>query len=326
MRCAWNPKNPYTWGRGGRARLVTYGLAAFPAGSPHGLVFAGSGGFKTVSTVVSTCLRWSGGMVCLDPTREVADMVKTFRGQGGRTVAILDPRHPEFGFNVLDWIGTGQSTAEEDVATVVGWLTTESPDQGGNSRFFELSSEQLLTGVLGHIVFSPEYENKRTLKALHEFMAQPEASFRKRLAHIHQASTNKFVRDALGPFINLTDETFSGVFKEATNEIDWLKYDPDTVGEITIRRQKPLVLRIMVEQGRTRILFLSGLTPRCEQIFPHRCCFQPVRRIRQQCPDRLISRTGSGSSRPAAHRPQWQSSSIARSTAFSRSRRCASTC
>ena len=96
----------------------------------------------------------------------------------------------------------------------------------GNSRFFELSSEQLLTGVLGHIVFSPEYENKRTLKALHEFMAQPEASFRKRLAHIHKASTNKFVRDALGPFINLTDETFSGVFKEATNEIDWLKYDP----------------------------------------------------------------------------------------------------
>ena len=222
----FDPKNPYTWGRGGRARLVTYDLTAFPAGSTHGLVFAGSGGFKTVSTVVSTCLRWTGGMVCLDPTREVADMVKTVRGQGGRTVAILDPRHPEFGFNVLDWIGTGPSTAEEDVATVVGWLTTESPDHGGNSRFFELSSEQLLTGVLGHIVFSPEYEDKRTLKALHEFMAQPEASFRKRLAHIHKASTNKFVRDALGPFINLTDETFSGVFKEATNEIDWLKYDP----------------------------------------------------------------------------------------------------
>jgi len=45
----------------------------------------------------------------------------------------------------------------------------------------------------------------------------------------------------------------------------------DTVGEITIRRQKPLVLRIMVEQGRTRILFLSGLTPRCKQIFLHGC-------------------------------------------------------
>ena len=153
-------------------------------------------------------------------------MVKAFRGQGGRAVSILDPRSPEFGFNVLDWIGKDPSTAEEDVATVVGWLTLEMPDQGGTSRFFSLSSQQLLTGVLGHIVFSPEYEGKRTLKALHEFMAQPEASFRKRLAHIHKASTNKFVRDALGPFINLTEDTFSGVFKGATNEIDWLKYDP----------------------------------------------------------------------------------------------------
>src|SRR3954454_16738511 len=57
---------------------------------------------------------------------------------------------------------------------------------------------------------------------------------------------------------------------------------PDTVGEITTRRQKPLVLRIMVEQGRTMVLLLSGLTPRCAHIFPHRCCFQPVRRFRQQ--------------------------------------------
>src|SRR3954454_10727506 len=56
----------------------------------------------------------------------------------------------------------------------------------------------------------------------------------------------------------------------------------DTVGETTTRRQKPLVLRIRVEQLRTKILFLPGLTPRCEQIFPHRCCFQPVRRFRQQ--------------------------------------------
>jgi hypothetical protein len=31
-------------------------------------------------------------------------MVKAFRGQGGRAVSILDPRSPEFGFNVLDWI------------------------------------------------------------------------------------------------------------------------------------------------------------------------------------------------------------------------------
>src|SRR3954465_2032878 len=185
----FDPKNAFTWGRGGRARLVTYDLAAFPAGSTHGLVFAGSGGFKTVSTVVSTCLRWSGGMVCLDPTREVADMVKTVRGQGGRTVAILDPRHPEFGFNVLDWIGTGPSTAEEDVATVVGWLTTESPDHVGNSRFFELSSEQLLTGVPGNILFPPEHPGNRPHRAPQNFRAPPGGFFRRGLAPTQKPPT-----------------------------------------------------------------------------------------------------------------------------------------
>src|SRR4051812_49710411 len=100
----FDPKNPYTWGRGGRARLVTYDLTAFPAGSTHGLVFAGSGGFKTVSTVVSTCLRWTGGVVCLDPTPGGADMGKTVPGQGGRALALLPPRPPPFRLNPLHWV------------------------------------------------------------------------------------------------------------------------------------------------------------------------------------------------------------------------------
>src|SRR4051812_49868896 len=80
----FNPKNPYTWGRGGRARLVTYDLAAFPAGSTHGLVFAGSGGFKTVSTVVSTCLRWTGGGGWFRPAPAGARIVKKGPRPGGR--------------------------------------------------------------------------------------------------------------------------------------------------------------------------------------------------------------------------------------------------
>src|SRR4051812_39647682 len=137
-------------------------------------------------------------------------MVYEVRNSSERRVFVLDPRRPKVGFNVLGWIGTGHTSAEEDVATVVTWLMSESVDHSGSTRFFEVSARQLLTGVLAHIVFSEEYESRRTLKALHEFMAQPEKSFRQRLAKIYEASPNKFVRDALGPFINLTDATFSG--------------------------------------------------------------------------------------------------------------------
>src|SRR4051794_9289125 len=88
----FDPKNPFTWGRGGRAQLVTYDLTAFPAGSTHGLVFAGSGGFKTVSTVVSTCLRWTGGTVWSAPTRAAARPVQPLRGQAGPAAAPPAPR------------------------------------------------------------------------------------------------------------------------------------------------------------------------------------------------------------------------------------------
>ena len=218
----FDPRNPDTWGKGGKAPLLAFDCSF---GSTHGLVFAGSGGYKTSSVVVPTCLRWSGPIVCLDPTGEVGDMVYRVRSTSKRKVRILDPRRPKVGFNVLDWIGTGETSAEEDVATVVTWLMTESVDSSGNTRFFEVSARHLLTGVLAHVVFSDEYRGRRTLKALHEFMAQPEKSFRERLAQIHQQSPNKFVQDALGPFINLTEATFSGVLKGASAEIEWLAYD-----------------------------------------------------------------------------------------------------
>src|SRR4051794_5057080 len=87
----FDPKNPHTWGRGGRARLVTYDLTAFPAGSTHGLVFAGSGGFKTVSTVVSTCLRWTGGVGGFGPNPEGARNGKNLPRHGGPAGALPYP-------------------------------------------------------------------------------------------------------------------------------------------------------------------------------------------------------------------------------------------
>src|SRR4051812_50208716 len=98
----FDPKNPYTWGRGGRARLVTYDLAALPAGSTHGLVFAGSGGFKTVSTVVSTCLRWTGGVGGVDPAPAGGAMVKGVPGPGGRAGGVLDAPNTAICFK---WLG-----------------------------------------------------------------------------------------------------------------------------------------------------------------------------------------------------------------------------
>src|SRR5690606_27252540 len=94
------PFDPYdvsTWGKGGRVPLLTYKLNF---DSTHMLFFSGSGGFKTTSNVVPTALRYSGPLICFDPSTEIAPMVVEHRTRVlGRKVMVLDPRNPVMGFN-----------------------------------------------------------------------------------------------------------------------------------------------------------------------------------------------------------------------------------
>ena len=97
---AFDPGNKRTWGGGGRGPLLTYKLNF---DSTHMLFFAGSGGFKTTSTVVPTALRYGGSMVVLDPAREVGQLVGPLRSKMSagrfdargksflRTAVMLDP-------------------------------------------------------------------------------------------------------------------------------------------------------------------------------------------------------------------------------------------
>ena len=75
---------PETWGTGGKSPLLCFdGSFGRPS---HGIVFAGSGGFKTTSVTIPTALKWGGSLVVLDPSNEVAPMVADHRGKAGRDV------------------------------------------------------------------------------------------------------------------------------------------------------------------------------------------------------------------------------------------------
>ncbi len=65
-----------------------------------------------------------------DPSNEVAPMVQAHRMQAGAKVFTLDARHPEIGFNALDWIGAFGSTKEEDITAVASWIITDNPRRG----------------------------------------------------------------------------------------------------------------------------------------------------------------------------------------------------
>lgn len=212
-----------TWGLGGRSPLLCFD-GSF--GSSHGIVFAGSGGFKTTSVTIPTALKWGGTLVVLDPSNEVAPMVSGHRGQADRAIHILDPKQPQSGFNALDWIGSCGGTKEEDIAAVASWIMSDSGRATGvRDDFFRASALQLLTAMIADVCLSGQTtEENQTLRQVRTNLSEPEKQLRRRLQDIYANSGSEFVQQNVATFVNMTPETFSGVYANVIKETHWLSY------------------------------------------------------------------------------------------------------
>lgn len=212
-----------TWGAGGKPPLLCFD-GSF--GSSHGIVFAGSGGFKTTSVTIPTALKWGGALVVLDPSSEVAPMVCRHRKAAARFLRILDPKEPETGFNALDWIGRFGGTQEEDIASVASWIISDSGGaRGVRDDFFRASALQLLTALIADVCLSGHTDqDNQTLRQVRTNLAEPEPKLRERLQSIYDNSNSDFVKENVAAFVNMTQETFSGVYANAVKETHWLSY------------------------------------------------------------------------------------------------------
>lgn len=219
----FRPGTRQTWGTGGKSPLLCFD-GGF--GSSHGIVFAGSGGFKTTSVTIPTALKWGGSLIVLDPSNEVAPMVSKHREEAGRRVRILDPRQPETGFNALDWVGQYGGTKEEDIASVASWIMSDSGRASGvRDDFFRASGLQLLTAIIADVCLSGHTpKQSQTLRQVRANLSEPEPQLRKRLQDIYDNSQSGFVKENVAAFVNMTPETFSGVYANAIKETHWLSY------------------------------------------------------------------------------------------------------
>jgi type IV secretion system protein VirD4 len=219
----FDPNDSATWGRGGKAPLLTY---AQDFDSTHMLFFAGSGGFKTTSNVVPTALRYNGPLICLDPSTEVAPMVVEHRREKlGREVVVLDPTNPIMGFNVLDGIEHSQKK-EEDIVGIAHMLLSESVRfESSTGSYFQNQAHNLLTGLLAHVMLSPEFAGRRNLRSLRQIVSEPETSLLSMLRDVQEHSASAFIRETLGVFVNMTEQTFSGVYSTASKDTQWLSLD-----------------------------------------------------------------------------------------------------
>ena len=225
-RTSFEPRSRATWGQGGLEPLLVDSLSY---GATHGMVFAGSGGFKTVSVCVPTLLNYRGATVVLDPSAELATMLRKARMSMGHRVVAIDPARPEeTGFNVLDWIDRKSPTVDADVRSVVDWICGERKPttkhvQSGAGQFFEGRGKAMVETLLSDLIFEDSLAvSDRSLQVLASRLALPENDMREELGRIHATSASPRARHLAGQLKQLVKETFSGVYGNMSEQTEWL--------------------------------------------------------------------------------------------------------
>ncbi|MGF7158050.1 Ti-type conjugative transfer system protein TraG [Bartonella heixiaziensis] len=219
------PGDKTTWGKGGKAPLLSFNL---DFGSTHMIFFAGSGGYKTTSTVVPTCLTYPGSIVCLDPSTEIAPMVRFARKKmGNRNVIVLDPNSIlTKNFNVIDWLlddSVPRTQREANIVSFSKLLITDKKSDNSSAEYFSTQAHNLLTALLAHVVFSDEYkDHERNLKTLRTILSQSETAVVNQLRMIQETTPSPFIREMVGIFTEMADQTFSGVYTTASKDTQWL--------------------------------------------------------------------------------------------------------
>ncbi len=223
----FDPRDPKSWGKGGKSALLTFDLSW---GGTHGLVFAGSGAYKTMSVGVPTLLTWRGPIVTLDPSSELAPMLTGARTAMGRRVVSIDPMKGTGAFNALDWLTKSSPLIDGDIRSVVDWIcgerasaTRDAPHGASSKAFFEGRGKAIVEALLSDIVFDKNLsDDKRNLVTLAQRLALPEQKMRDELARIFEHSLSHRARHLAGQLMGLVAETFSGVYGNMSEQTEWL--------------------------------------------------------------------------------------------------------
>src|SRR5690606_33757322 len=110
------------------------------------------------------------------------------RAKLGRECMVLDPSNPVTGCNVLDWIETSKHK-EEDIVAVAHMLLSEGARfESSTGSYFQNQAHNLLTGLLAHVMLSPEYAGRRNLRSLRQIVSEPEPSVLAMLRDIQETS------------------------------------------------------------------------------------------------------------------------------------------
>lgn len=219
---AFDPKRKSTWGSGHKKRLLRTDA---DMASGHGLVFVGSGGFKTTGFAVPTALEWDGPIICFDPSIEIGPLVHAERKRKGYRVIALDPSFADTnGFNALEWVIANPDDVEENIGIIASWIIGPTAQLSGNAKYFGESADMLLRAVLADMLCDPSLTaREKTLLQMRSIVAQDSESLREYLETVSKTSDSPMARSLASTLYGLADEQFSGVSGQAQTATAWLE-------------------------------------------------------------------------------------------------------
>ena len=165
-------------GRGDKGDFVYRGEA-------HLATFAGTGGGKTASSVMTNALRWPGSLIVIDPKGEVANRTAPWRAgliEGGldQQVFILDPFtvcDPDLArfraaFNPIETIPAGPGDSAPEAVRHAKRLADSFVFKArGDNRYFSNQAVNLLKGAILHVATREGLAGERHLATVADMLA-----------------------------------------------------------------------------------------------------------------------------------------------------------
>lgn len=215
----YDSEDKSTWGRGGKAELLVDGCQR---GSPHSMMFIGTGGHKTMNAA-STQYAFHGSTVFFDPSCEIGPMLRQWREKLGQRVVFIGKRDGQIGIDVLACIQPEKPDAQSRILSVVASMCGEESNRSDRNSVFDSAGRNLIACLLTHMMYSPDNSDQpKTIETFVEGITIPELEMQDFMKQIQATSPSMFARRLARIVMSTHKETFSGAYFNATQMVGYL--------------------------------------------------------------------------------------------------------
>jgi type IV secretion system protein VirD4 len=272
------------------------GAPVYSSPENHVLIVARTRTGKGTRIIIPTLTKYSGSMLVIDPKGENAAVTARERKRRQENVYILNPWNElgdtfrKLGFspvcyNPLDLLDRGDPNAVAIAQSLAGAICPS--DGKGKDSYWSQSAASVLTAVLLYLADDPR--EKKTLARARQLVSLTRKQFTEYL--VRMAASEAFdgaIRENAAPFIDLAQETYSGVMSNLAQHTKWLS-DPQikaatsssTFAMADMVREPATVYLVIppdrMDTQRTwlRLMIAAGMHTfkRARDRGPHRCMF-----------------------------------------------------